>query len=254
MQAPSPPHFVQLLQTDDNERSRPQIQPPRVCCLCGKGFVDALALWKHCEAEHYSWAEARKRMLWEAEKLESIPLLPSDKRRLIQNFTAALSYSKPAEGHFGRDKVCMRQLLGCATCARVQWIDQCFPCFLFKECPDALQPKSDDTDDEIAEADASSDEETSATQQQRSMLLKDEDGYYVADPHKIHQLLDVGKYIEAWPLIPIEELHASTVQHPIYPQYRWLLNTRRVPVCATGPQAAVAEPDPNDAGHATERV
>ena len=89
--APSPPRFVQQLQADATERCRPQIQPPRVCCLCGKGFIDARALWKHYEAEHHSWAEARKRMLWEAEKLESIPLLPSGKRRIIQDFTAALS-------------------------------------------------------------------------------------------------------------------------------------------------------------------
>ena len=227
--APSPPHFVQKLQADATERSRPQIQPPRVCCLCGKGFIDAPALWRHCESEHHSWAEARKRMLWEAEKLESIPLLPSDKRRLVQNFAADLSYCRPAEGHFGRDKVCMRQLVGCATCARVDWIATFFPCFLFKDCPDSLLPKPDDTDDEESEANISSDEEASAKEQRGGKLLKDEDGYYVADPHKIHQLLDVSKYIEAWPLIPIEELHASSVQHPTYPQYRWLLNTRRVP-------------------------
>ena len=123
----------------------------------------------------------------------------------------------------------MRQLIGCATCARVDWIDTFFPCFLFKDCPDSLLPKPNDTDDEESEANISSDEEASAKEQRGGKLLKDEDGYYVADPHKIHQLLDVSKYIEAWPLIPIEELHASSVQHPTYPQYRWLLNTRRVP-------------------------
>ena len=155
--APSPPHFVQQLQADTTEPSRPQIQPPRVCCLCGKGFVDAPAFWRHCEAEHHSWAEARKRMFWEAEKLESIPLLPPDKRRIVQNFTAALSYCRPAEGHFGRDKVCMRQSVGCATCARVDWIENCFPCFLFKDCPESLLPKPDNTDDETSEADFSSD-------------------------------------------------------------------------------------------------
>ena len=252
--APSPPHFVQLLRADATERSRPQIQPPRVCCLCGKGFVDAPALWRHCEADHHSWAEARKRMLWEAEKLESIPLLPSDKRRIVQNFTAALTYSRPAAGHFGRDKVCMRQLVGCATCARVAWIDHCFPCFLFKECPESLQPKPDDSDDEAREADDSSDEEMPATERSGGTLLKDEDGYYVADPHKIHQLLDVSKYIEAWPLIPIEELHASSVQHPTHPRYRWLLNTRRVPVCTPDQLAAATEPGLDEAVAATEHA
>jgi len=31
----------------------------------------------------------------------------------------------------------------------------------------------------------------------------------VIDVNKINELLDVNKYIEAWPLIPKEELHAS---------------------------------------------
>ena len=54
-------------------------------------------LWKHCELEHHSWAETAKRTLYEAEQLEAMPLLFPDKRRIIQNFTNALIYSKPAE-------------------------------------------------------------------------------------------------------------------------------------------------------------
>ena len=234
VKAPSPPHFVEQLHADATERSQPVMQPPRTCCLCGKGFIDMAALWKHCEAEHHSWGEAVKRMLWEAEQLEAIPVLPLDKRRIIQNFTAALTYSRPAEGHFGRDKICMRQLIGCATCARVQWIDQCFPCHLFRECPESLRPCEQEDDDEAGMAtDESSDQETPATEQRRGKLLKDEDGFYVLNVHAIHELLDVNKYIEAWPQIPKEELHASSVQHPGHPEYRWLLNTRRVPVQKT---------------------
>ena len=142
--APSPPYFVQQLQADATARCAPQIQPPRTCCLCGKGFIDPPALWNHCEAEHHSWSEAVKRMLWEADQLESIPLLSPDKRRIIQNFTAALTYSKPAQAHFGRDKACMRQLLGCATCAKVDWIEDFYPCYLFKECPEVILPNCDD--------------------------------------------------------------------------------------------------------------
>ena len=182
-------------------------------------------------------------MLWEAEQLEAMPLLAPDKRRIIQNFTDALTYSKPAEGHFGRDKVCMKQLVGCATCGLVSWIDKCFPCFLFQDCPDALRPReemdSDDTESDAAPEEAS-DEEAPATEQRRGRQLKDEDGFYVIDAHKINEILDVNKYIEAWPTIPKEELHASSVQHPSYPEYRWLLNTQRVPVQATSVGPAVA--------------
>ena len=142
VKAPSPPAFVQRIQQSATEHVPPEMQPPRTCCLCGKGFIDAPGLWKHCEVEHHSWAEAAKRALWEAEQIEAIPLLPPDKRRIIQNFTNALVYSKPGEGHFGRDKVCMRQRVGCATCAKVSWIDSCFPCFLFQDCPAVLRPRA----------------------------------------------------------------------------------------------------------------
>ena len=171
--------------------------------------------WQHCEVEHHSWAEAVKRMLWEADQLEAMPLLAPDKRRIIQNLTNALTYSKPAEGHFGRDKACMRLLVGCATCARVSWIERCFPVFLFQDCPDALRPR-DENDATESEDDAASeqsgDEATPATEQRRGGLLKDADGFYVIDAHHINEILDVNEYIEAWPQIPVEELHASSVQ------------------------------------------
>ena len=83
--APSPPHFVERIQHSATEHVLPEMQPPRTCCLCGKGFIDAPALWKHCDDEHHSWAEAVKRMLWQAEQLEAMPLLPPDKRRIIQS-------------------------------------------------------------------------------------------------------------------------------------------------------------------------
>ena len=230
VQAHSPPHFVKQVLADAAETGRPAMQPPQKCCLCGKGFLDPPALWAHCEAEHHSWAEAAKRILWEAEQLENLPVLPPDKRRIIQNFTAALTYSKPAEGHFGRSKACMRQLLGCAVCAKVEWMENCFPCYLFKVCPAEAQPKPNSDSVSAPPSDASdSDDEAEARDRRKGSLLRGDDGYYVIDAHAIHKLLDVNNYIQAWPRIPPEELHASSVQHPLHPQYRWLLNTRRVP-------------------------
>ena len=195
VKAPSPPHFAQRIKHSATEHVPPEMQPPRSCCLCGKGFIDWAALWEHCELDHHSWAEAAKRTLWEAEQLEAVPLLPPDKRRIIQNFTNALIYSKPAEGHFGRDKVCMRQRIGCATCAKVAWIDSCFPCYLFQECPEELRPRvqndADDSECEEEAAEEATDEEEPATEQRRGRLLKHEIGYYVLDAHAINELLDV---------------------------------------------------------------
>ena len=63
-------------------------------------------------------------------------------------------------------------------------------------------------------------------------LLKHCGVYYVQSPTLVHKLLDVDKYSQRWPLIPPEELRASSVQHPERPEWRWLLRSRRVPAQA----------------------
>jgi hypothetical protein len=234
------PHFVKQIEKSATQRILPEMQAPVQCCLCGKKFVDMQALWKHCDCEHHSWAEARKRVLWEAEKLHALPALPTDKRRLLQNLTQRLTYSQPAGKSLGRNKVCMRQRVACGVCALVTWIENAFPCFLFQEwtevapAPETTEEETEDCDSEANDSeDDGSDAEAPHAAQKNKKLLKDANGYYVIDAHRINKLLDVQKYIEAWPLIPREELHASSVQHPNYPEMRWLLNTRRVPVVAT---------------------
>ena len=42
--APSPPYFVQRIKHSPTEHVPPGMQPPRSCCLCGKGFIDSPAL------------------------------------------------------------------------------------------------------------------------------------------------------------------------------------------------------------------
>ena len=181
VQAPSPPFFVQQIQAFATEHGSPRIQPPRTCVLCGKGFVDRAALWRHCEAEHHSWVEARKRIFWEAEQLDALPLLPADKRRLTQNFAFAQTHSRPGESHFGQNKVCMKQRVGCAVCALVDFIDACFPCYLFKECPEPLQKHTSTGDEENASDSDGSDEDrmTAKERRRRGPRLRDEEGYYV---------------------------------------------------------------------------
>ena len=44
----------------------------------------------------------------------------------------------------------------------------------------------------------------------------------IGDPDKVNKILGVEHYITAWPKIPIEELHASSVQHPYHPNMRSL--------------------------------
>ena len=97
------------------------------------------------------------------------------------------------------------------------------------------------TSETEASAEEATEEGAPAAEKRRGRLLRDEHGYYVIDADRINELLDVKKYIDAWPQIPTEELHASSVQHPSHPKYRWLLNTRRVPVQASSSDAAATE-------------
>ncbi len=52
----------------------------------------------------------------------------------------------------------MRQLVGCVTCARVDWIDEFVPCYLFKDCPEELLAQ-DNSDSEASADMDNSDEE-----------------------------------------------------------------------------------------------
>jgi len=61
-------------------------------------------------------------------------------------------------------------------------------------------------------------------------LLKHYGVYYIQSPELVHKILDTNRYAQRWPLIPQNELHASSVQHPHYAGWRWLLHSRRVPL------------------------
>ena len=61
-------------------------------------------------------------------------------------------------------------------------------------------------------------------------LVKRDGVYYIQSPEKVQEFMNIERYSERWPLIPSAHLHASSVQHPQHPEWRWLLHTRRVPV------------------------
>ena len=73
----------------------------------------------------------------------------------------------------------------------------------------------------VAESsDGSEDEERRS---RRRRVLRGADGvYYVGGAAEVHTHLGVEHYANAMPLSPLEELHASSVQHPRFPAYRWL--------------------------------
>ena len=75
-----------------------------------------------------------------------------------------------------------------------------------------------------------------------TLLIDGESNFCVGPKEKVHALLDVDRYILQWPLIPIAELHASSVQHPDDPSMRWLLHSRRVQCLPIGDVTQLAKP------------
>ena len=60
----------------------------------------------------------------------------------------------------------------------------------------------------------------------------------------INQLWGVDHYAKAMPRIPLEELHASSVQHPRHPGYQYNMHARRVVAMQYSGIGCVAEPVP----------
>ena len=228
--SPEIPHFVR----SQSETIGATMQAPVICQLCGAGFLSQKALWAHAAQEHHSWAEARKRLIFEVQQRISVPLQPIEKRRLASNFMHDLLYSYPGRNTVRPDECTMRQIVACAVCAIKDWIDDFYPCYMWKDPPAAASVETSEQDDGH---DTDEDEEP-ARVRVRGPQLRDADGFcYFGPADKIHAFLDVNLYVPVVPLAPLEELHASTVQHPRFQTMRWLLNTQRVPV---SPAADVA--------------
>ena len=218
--APATPYFrtVPLL-------GRPELTAPRICQLCGDGFVDWKALVSHCDREHGGFNEYRKRVFWEAQRCDTLGLPNVRKRNMIANATSAMLYARPG----GDGELEERREVACVVCARKGWLEERHRCHLWKAFPDGDAGDFGEDEEEKAEGEASSEDEASRRQKRRA-LLRDADGVYnFGDAAKVNQILGVEHYAKAMPRIPLEELHASSAQHPRHPEYRWLLHTRRVP-------------------------
>ena len=73
IESPQVPHFVKVSSgcDDATEHTPPTMQAPFICQLCGDGFVTMKNLWKHAEQKHHSWAEYRKRLIFEVQQQAS---------------------------------------------------------------------------------------------------------------------------------------------------------------------------------------
>ena len=130
----------------------------------------------------------------------------------------------------------------CAVCAVKDWVENRYPAYLFARADNDISKEAmfyaaDDTEEH--------DKET------RHKFLTKDGVLCVGPAEKINDLLSVENYIKDWPKIPKEELHASSIQHPDYPEMRWLLHSRRVPTKESVDSAVLPRAD--DAGASLPR-
>ena len=176
--SPEIPYFLRL-QSETNgaaehaHSSRPTVQAPVVCQLCGAGFLSPKDLWAHAAKEHHSWAEVRKRLIFEGHERTSVPLQPIEKRRLDSNFMHDLLYSYPGRNAVRPDAYTMRQIVACAVCAIKDWIDDFYPCYMWKDPPASASvgPSEHDDDHDTDE------EEEPARAHRKGPQLRDGSGY-----------------------------------------------------------------------------
>ena len=197
--------------------------PPVMCWICGKGFTHNRALFNHCAKSHGDYAEYRKRLFWRAQRDGPKPLIPWVKRHILQSATFHLTYSVPGTFNLkwtdpdSIDNAMPRSEAACVVCARKDWLENRLSVYLWRE-KDRTAPLLDLGGDFVSGGDGGHD------------FLWRDDHLCFGSREKIDALLGTALYHERMPLIPQEELYASSVLHPEDPTMSWLLHSRRVPL------------------------
>ena len=180
-----------------------------MCQLCGEGFIDWKALRAHADSAHGGWAEVRKRIFWHAEQMSALPLSMQCKRNLLANFDCESGCSRPG----GTGELEPRQDIACVACARKDLLEHRYPVYLWKALPSGGGAvREQDEDDAGDMSDVGADENAKSKQ---PSCLKGSDGvFHFGDPHEINKLLAVEAHHELSATVPLEELHAPSIQHP----------------------------------------
>ena len=208
--------------------------PPVVCELCHKGFRCKEDLICHCNGVHGNFAEYRKHVFWKAQEYGLRPLAAWQKRSILNSQATFHRLSIPGAGVNDHcrsiDKAVPRRMEACAICAVKEWIEKRMQIYLFAK-PDGRRSRlSEGFTEQVHDEEETSHDSSGATPPAgANFFYTKNSSLCIGDPDKVDKILGVQHYIAAWPKIPTEELHASSVQHPRHPDMRWLLHSRRVP-------------------------
>ena len=222
------------------------ITGPLVCRLCERDFVTEEDFARHKLQDHAGEAEYRKRVLFLMAEAGCRPIAAQEKRLMVQNFAHFQQFCHPGSrgNRFSGGQPVPRCEAACAVCAQKDYLEHRHKLSLFGAVPEggACEPLED----------LSSDQEDgpqgAANFRATQTIIKYRGVYYLQSPELVHQLLDVDRYRQRWPLIPHDQLHASSVQHPEHPEWRWLLHSRRVTVeaCEEAAESNCAASRPAD--------
>ena len=217
-----------------NGAGRAVASAPVTCELCHVGLAGHDKLKQHCARNHGNLAEYRKRTFFKAREAGVCELQPWVKRSMVQSFQHFRLHSVPSSFNDWTEKATrkaeLRREEACAVCAVKDWLENRHEVYPFRVGTETTTWRKHFYDSVDANSDEENDEATAEPARgERRALLTDDEGVFCFGPRdKIHKLLDVELYATQWPLIPLAELHASSVQHPAEPSMRWLLHTRRV--------------------------
>ena len=129
-------------------------------------------------------------------------------------------------------------MIACANCAVKDWIEQRVQIYLFAKPNGRTSRFVNVSSQQVhGESEGIQGYETEESKNNSGepppaascSYYKKDDCLCIGEPDKVDKILGVQHYIAAWPKIPIEELHSSSVQHPHHLCMRWLLHSRRVP-------------------------
>ena len=233
------PRCCERLTSDLDPEVHAVATPPVLCWLCGAGFLSQEAFYRHTRETHGDYAEYRKHLFWLAQKLGFLPLLPWQKRHMLANLSFFQCFSIPGTGAMewsedhSLNTAKQRQEVGCAICARKDWIEYRYPVYLWRE-PDEANTGEDIDPEVVLEnppvQDANEENYNACTGRTAtvSTYTKNEGCYCLGDADKLNKLLATSRYAKLMPTIPEEDLYASSIEHPRHPEMTWLLHTRRV--------------------------
>ena len=127
----------------------------------------------------------------------------------------------------------LRREEACAVCAVKDWLENRYEVYLFAEATSTTTWKKHFYGHENENPEDDDDEENLSRSVVKdlargNLLIEDSGAFCFGPTEKFQAILNVQRYVAQWPLVPLEELHASAIQHPDDLNMRWLLHTRRI--------------------------